>query len=46
MGKSRNRCLLEAAMRFRREYKVINVTRKNDVDGVPIVRSFVKKRID
>lgn len=45
MGKSRNRCLLEAAMRFRREYKVIDITSTNN-DGTRNIKSFVRKRID
>lgn len=46
MGKSRNRCLLEAAMRFRREYKVVNSIYGRDTNGEPIVISFVRKRVD
>lgn len=45
MGKSRNRCLLEAAMRFRREYKVISITSTNK-GGERNIKSFVRKRVD
>ena len=46
MGKSRNRLLLEAAMRFRREYKVINVLAGFNTDGAAIIRSFVRKHVN
>lgn len=46
MGKSRNRLLLEAAMQFRREYKVINVLAGFNTDGAAVIKSFVKKRVN
>lgn len=46
MGKSRNRLLLEAAMRFRREYKVINTLIGFNSDGSAITYSFVRKRVN